>query len=267
MKTLRNVALATMFLAVYGAVSATGTPPPPPPPAPPPVAAPPINVGVKNDNLNLNSNANRNLNANRNTNIAKGGEGGKGGAATSDSTSQAKAKAKSKSTSSVQGSGNSRVKVVVNTAPAEGGSANPQNGGGTPNQQSVPGGRSVVEYTGTQRLKNTPDVSIGGPASGPCNGFSGGLGVSGPGFSVGGNTSQVDDGCTRRELIRVSAMIGRTDIAQMLLEQDPMVQEALKVREAAEYKKLGKVPPVEQPEVTDPFIRARMGLAPLPAQQ
>src|SRR5271165_6423043 len=36
---------------------------------------------------------------------------------------------------------------------------------------------NTVTYQGSYKLKNTPDVNVGGPASGPCNGFSGGFGV------------------------------------------------------------------------------------------
>ena len=89
-----------------------------------------------------------------------------------------------------------------------------------------------VRYSGTQKIKNTPDASIGGPASGPCNGFSGGIGVSVPGFAVGANTSTVDPGCTARETARIAAMLGRMDIANAVLENTSVVQEALKAKAA-----------------------------------
>jgi len=79
-------------------------------------------------------------------------------------------------------------------------------------------------------------VNIGGPASGPCNGFSGGLGVSGPGFSVGANTSTVDKGCEMRETARVAAMLGRMDVANAVLENIAIVQDALKARTSREKK-------------------------------
>jgi hypothetical protein len=89
-----------------------------------------------------------------------------------------------------------------------------------------------VTYSGSYKLKNTPEVSIGGPASGPCNGFSGGIGFSMAGIGIGANTSTVDPGCTARETARVAAMIGRMDIANAVLENLPMVQEAMRARAA-----------------------------------
>lgn len=89
---------------------------------------------------------------------------------------------------------------------------------------------STVTYQGSYKLKNTPDVSVGGPASGPCNGFSGGFGVSMAGFAVGANTSTVDDGCSARETARVAAMIGRMDVANAILDNLPIVQAAMKAK-------------------------------------
>jgi hypothetical protein len=87
-----------------------------------------------------------------------------------------------------------------------------------------------VSYSGSYKLKNTPDINVGGPASGPCNGFSGGLGFSMAGMSIGGNASTVDEGCTARETARVAAMIGRMDIANAVLENLPAVQAALRAK-------------------------------------
>ena len=87
-----------------------------------------------------------------------------------------------------------------------------------------------VSYSGSYKLKNTPDINVGGPASGPCNGFSGGLGFSMAGMSIGGNASTVDEGCTARETARVAAMIGRMDIANAVLENLPAVQAAMRAK-------------------------------------
>jgi hypothetical protein len=87
-----------------------------------------------------------------------------------------------------------------------------------------------IRYSGSQTIKNTPDVSVGGPASGPCNGFSGGVGVSVPGFAIGANASTVDKGCEARETARVAAMLGRMDIANAVLEHISVVEEALKAK-------------------------------------
>ncbi len=63
-----------------------------------------------------------------------------------------------------------------------------------------------VEYSGTQTVKNVPSIQMSGPASGPCTGVSGGVGVSGPGWGVGFNGSAVMDDCRLRENTRVLGM-------------------------------------------------------------
>ncbi len=78
-----------------------------------------------------------------------------------------------------------------------------------------------VHYSGTQTVKNVPGIAMSGPASGPCTGASGGLGVAGPGFGVGLNGSKVDDGCTVRENTRTLGQI-----YQALDSADPMKQAA-----------------------------------------
>jgi hypothetical protein len=100
---------------------------------------------------------------------------------------------------------------------------------------------NTVSYSGSYKLKNTPDINVGGPASGPCNGFSGGLGFSIAGMSIGGNASTVDENCTARETARVAAMIGRMDIANAVLENLPGVQAALRARAAREAALTGQV--------------------------
>lgn len=93
---------------------------------------------------------------------------------------------------------------------------------------------NTVNYQGSYKVKNTPDVSVGGPASGPCNGFSGGIGVSMAGIGIGANASTVDEGCSARETARVAAMIGRMDVANAVLENLPIVQAAMKAKAARE---------------------------------
>lgn len=125
------------------------------------------------------------------------------------------------------------------TATATGGTASSNNsiGEGTASNQGVSNTSNFYgsenqrfHYSGGYKIKNTPDASLGGPASGPCNGFSGGLGFSGPGFAVGANTSTVDKGCEMRETARVAAMLGRMDLANAVLENIAIVQEALKAK-------------------------------------
>lgn len=100
------------------------------------------------------------------------------------------------------------------------------------NQQGVtfnsPG---TVDYSGTYTVKSAVPLAIGGPASGPCNGFSAGLGVTVPGFGIVGNMSKVDEGCEERETARIAALMGRMDIANTIIEQTDVYQRALKRKE------------------------------------
>jgi hypothetical protein len=63
-----------------------------------------------------------------------------------------------------------------------------------------------VAYSGTQTIKNVPGIAMSGPASGPCTGASGGLGLAGPGWGVGINGSAVMVDCRLRENSRVLGM-------------------------------------------------------------
>ena len=63
-----------------------------------------------------------------------------------------------------------------------------------------------VNYSGTQTLKNVPGIAMSGPASGPCTGASGGLGLAGPGWGLGLNGSAVMADCRLRENTRVIGM-------------------------------------------------------------
>jgi hypothetical protein len=121
---------------------------------------------------------------------------------------------------------------------------------------------NTVNYQGSYKLKNTPDVNVGGPASGPCNGFSGGLGVSMAGFSVGANASTVDEGCSARETARIAAMVGRMDIANAILDNLPIVQAAMKAQAAREALSFSPKSP-ETPATTAP---AQWSPAPVPVQ-
>ncbi len=73
--------------------------------------------------------------------------------------------------------------------------------GGTTNFSS-----ENIHYSGSQTVKNVPSIAMSGPASGPCTGVSGGLGISGPGWGFGANGSTVMDDCRLRENTRVLGM-------------------------------------------------------------
>jgi hypothetical protein len=65
---------------------------------------------------------------------------------------------------------------------------------------------SNVHYSGTTTVKNVPGIAMSGPASGPCTGASGGLGLAGPGWGVGFNGAKVEQSCVVRENVRVIGM-------------------------------------------------------------
>jgi hypothetical protein len=119
-----------------------------------------------------------------------------------------------------------------------------------------------VAYSGAYKVKNTPDVSVGGPASGPCNGFSGGIGVSMAGIGIGANTSTVDEACSARETARVAAMIGRMDVANAVLENLPIVQAAMKAKATRDALAL----PPPKAEVGTTTAPAKWAPAPTPVQ-
>jgi hypothetical protein len=91
----------------------------------------------------------------------------------------------------------------------------------------------VVDYRGGYDMKTAPSIAIGGPASGPCNGFSAGLGVSFMGGAVMGNMSKVDEGCEERETARIAALMGRMDVANTIIENTEVYKRALKRKEEA----------------------------------
>lgn len=65
---------------------------------------------------------------------------------------------------------------------------------------------SNVHYSGSQTLKNVPAIAMSGPASGPCTGVSGGIGIAAAGWGFGANGSSVMADCRLRENTRVLGM-------------------------------------------------------------
>ena len=189
--------------------------------------------------------------------IAQGGAGG----AAAGGTSSSQASGGYVGTVSTGGSNASLGDVTVNF-----------NSGSTPMGKAGLGvgvdpttGHIVTEnsvtYGGSYKVKNTPDVSVGGPASGPCNGFSGGIGLSMAGIGIGANASTVDEGCSARETARVAAMIGRMDVANAVLENLPIVQAAMRAKATREALPLP--PKASAPATTAP---AQWVPAPTPVQ-
>lgn len=77
--------------------------------------------------------------------------------------------------------------------------------GGTTNTDNV-----NYHYSGTQTIKSTPAIALSGPASAPCGGVSGSIGLAGPGFGLGGNFAKEDVACTARENTRVLGMAAQS---------------------------------------------------------
>ncbi len=75
-----------------------------------------------------------------------------------------------------------------------------------------------LHYSGGYDVKNVPGMFLGGPASGPCNGFSGGVTLAIAGFGFGGNASTVDDGCADRETARMFHLLGDTSTGLRILK-------------------------------------------------
>lgn len=63
-----------------------------------------------------------------------------------------------------------------------------------------------VNYSGSQTIRNVPSIAMSGPASGPCTGASGGIGLAWPGAGIGINGASVEPSCVLRENIRVTGM-------------------------------------------------------------
>ncbi len=158
---------------------------------------------------------------------------------------------------------------------------------------------SNIHYSGTQTVKNVPGIAMSGPASGPCTGVSGGVGLAGPGFGVGLNGSTVDDGCTVRENTRVLGQLFQSldsnnpakAQAQAALLKSMAIIDAMNDKIGAKYIQAQPAPKTAEAapavanttpsvannsnpasaqavayvapapvEPTDPFIRRRMGL-------
>ena len=81
-----------------------------------------------------------------------------------------------------------------------------------------------INYSGSYTVKSAPNIAIGGPASGPCNGFSGGIGGSWLGGALGLNVSTVDEGCEDRETARMFHQLGDTKTGLEILKHSKAYQ-------------------------------------------
>lgn len=99
----------------------------------------------------------------------------------------------------------------------------------TPSQQSYTSTSTSTSTlntnaSGSTSVKMAPQVVVSGPASGPCNGFSAGVGGSWMGGGLGFNMSKVDEGCEERETARIYAMMGDPATAKQILDNSEVMQ-------------------------------------------
>lgn len=113
-----------------------------------------------------------------------------------------------------------------------------------------------INYSGNYEVKNVPSIAIGGPASGPCNGFSGGIGASWLGGSIAANTSTVDDGCEDRETARMFHLLGDTASGLELLKTSKAYTR-MQERKAEIAKKKAEVDAEKAAQTAKDVIRAK----------
>ena len=167
-----------------------------------------VDNDIRNTNTNTNANANSNSNRNENRN-------------TNQQQQQQQQEAEAKSASqSLAKSSNDGNKQEINF--------------------NQPG---TVQYSGEYTVKSAPGFAIGGPASGPCNGFSGGAALSLIGGGGAVNFSKVDEGCEERETARIAALMGRMDIANLIIEESDVVKRAQAKRDARKNEKKAEAAP------------------------
>lgn len=122
----------------------------------------------------------------------------------------------------------------------------------------------------TQTIKNTPSVS--GPnlttSNDTCMGSTSGS-VNIAGLGVGGGTSWVDNNCKMLKNSRELWNMGMKAASLALMCTDSANKEALELTgftcpQTAKAEKDAKVAATSDEKYTDPIVRARLGLKPLP---
>jgi hypothetical protein len=130
-----------------------------------------------------------------------------------------------------------------------------------------------VVYSGTQTVKNVP--SVGGPAlvtsNDTCHGsLSGSLNVAGFGGGLG--STVVDKNCVMLKNSRELWNMGMRGAALARMCMDADNREALEITgfpcpQTEKAEKDRKAAAVTQQQYTDPVVRARLGLEPLPTDK
>lgn len=160
---------------------------------------------------NASANASGNTNASRSDSASQSGalSGSQSGAMGNSMTVNQNVPSEQRINNNVSGS-TSSTSNNTNSSTVNGNSNSNEKYDGTLRTISSGGTNNIttenVHYSGTQTIKNVPGIAMSGPASGPCTGNSGGLGLAGPGWGVGLNGSAVMDDCRMRENTRVLGM-------------------------------------------------------------
>lgn len=198
---------------------------------------------------------------------ASGGAGGAGGSAAGGSATGGAATGGAATGGAANGgsaSGNTSNVTVSMTAGVGSG-----DGSG-----SAPSGTSTqaVDYGGSYTVKTAPQIvapSLTSTFSDTCMGSSS-FGLSVVGFGATGGTTMVDDACVRRLDSREFRAMGMVDVALALLCQSPANRKAVESTGRAcpsATPPAGPVASAARPadQVSDPFVRRRMGLDPAEA--
>lgn len=203
---------------------------------------------------------------------ATGGAGGSGGAATGGSATGGTGTGGAGGSAS---GGASNVNVSVGNGTG-GGPLAAQLGDVGDAGSSAYNTKATVDYGGSYKVKNVPSVlapSLTATLSDTCMG-SVSAGISAVGFGITGGTTMVDEACVRRLDSREFRAMGMNDVALALLCQSDANRQAIE----ATGRSCPSAAPKQQVAVstysvttsqsseqyTDPFIRRRLGLAPLP---
>jgi hypothetical protein len=158
----------------------------------------------------------------------QGGQGGKGGSAQSNSNATG-------------GQG------------GQGGSSTSQGGTSTASNAST----NTTSFNEVRQTAGAWAAALA-VSNGTCMGSTSG-GAQGPGFGLSVGTTWNDEGCNRRYNAQQLAALGQRSAALALMCQDANVARAME--EAGDH--CPRKPEVATPEITDPVIRKRLGLAPL----
>ena len=134
----------------------------------------------------------------------------------------------------------------------------------------VDAARLLADATRDQKIRNTPSTSLGAltASNDTCMGSTN-AGGSGPGFSLAIGSTWTDSNCKMLKNSRELWNMGMRGAAMALMCTDSSNRDALELtgyecpQTARENGRKLSNGQVEQPQYTDPIVRARMGMAPL----